>query len=107
MAAAKYDIQVEEQSTLSLALVYKDSNDALIDISSSALIMSIYDNDYSTGTTTTVTPTLATNGTDGAFNVVIPWSTLGGLNYNQGRYTISVGGDTILYGKFQIKQLPY
>jgi len=107
MAAAKYDIQVEEQSTLSLALVYKDANDVPIDISSSALIMSIYDNDYSTGNATTVTPALATDGTDGAFNIVIPWATVAGLNYNQGRYTISIAGDTILYGKFQIKQLPY
>lgn len=107
MAAAKYNIQVEEYSALSLALTYKDSNDTVIDISSSALVMSVYDNDRSIDDAITVTPTLTTDGTDGRFDVSVPWPTLSSLNYKQGRYTLTVGGDTILYGKLQIKELRY
>ena len=107
MAAAKYNIQVEEHSSLSLALTYKDNTDTVIDISSSALAMSVYDNDRSTDEAIAVTPVLTTDGTDGRFDVTIPWATLSALDYKQGRYIITVGGDTILYGKLQIKQLRY
>lgn len=107
MSAAKYNIKVEEHSSLSLALTYKDANGDAIDISSSALVMSVYDNDLSIDEAITVTPSFTTDGTDGRFDITMPWSQLDGLDYKQGRYTLSVGGDTILYGKLQIKQLRY
>ena len=107
MAAAKYNIQVEEHSSLSLALVYKDANDAVIDISTSALTMVIYDNDIEADTTFEPTPVLTTDGTDGAFGITVPWSDIDALPYKQGRYVIRVGGDAILYGKFQVKNLRY
>lgn len=107
MAAAKYNITVEEYSSLSLALVYKDSTNTPIDISTLALNMEVYDNDRSEASATAFTPTYTTDGTDGAFDVQIAWSLIDALPYNQGRYVITVGQDTILHGKFQVKQLRY
>ena len=107
MSAAKYNISVDEYSQLSLSITYKDSSDVVVDISGQVLAMSVYDNDRSADEATAVTPTFETDGSDGVFNVVIPWATLSGLNYRQGRYTISVGSEVILYGKLQIKQLRY
>lgn len=107
MAAAKFNIQVEEHSSLSLALVYKDASDTVIDISGQTLVMTIYDNDIEDGSATTVTPTLTTDGTDGAFEVAMPWSNVDALGFPQGRYILRINGDAVLYGKFQIKQLRY
>ena len=107
MAAAKYNIQVEEHSSLSLALVYKDATDTVIDISSLSLAMTIYDNDIEEDTAFLVTPTLATDGTDGAFQITMPWSSIDALGYQQGRYILRIAGDAVLYGKFQVKQLRY
>lgn len=107
MAAAKFNIQVEEHSSLSLALVYKDATDTVIDISGQTLAMTIYDNDIEEATAFAVTPTVTTDGTDGAFGVAIPWSDINALGYTQGRYLLRINGDAVLYGKFQVKQLRY
>jgi len=107
MSAAKYNISVDEYSALSLSITYKDANDVAVDISGQTLAMSVYDNDRSTDEATAVTPTFETDGTDGIINIAIPWSTLNTFDYRQGRYTITVGANVILYGKLQIKQLRY
>jgi hypothetical protein len=98
MSAAKYNISVDEYSELSLSITYKDADDVAV---------SVYDNDRSTDEATAVTPTFETDGSDGIINISIPWSTLNTFDYRQGRYTITVGTNVILYGKLQIKQLRY
>lgn len=107
MSAAKYNIAAEEYSALSLSITYKDSDNVAVDISGQTLAMSVYDNDASTDEATAIVPTFETDGTDGIFNIAIPWTQLQNLNYRQGRYTVNLGDTVILYGKLQIKQLRY
>lgn len=107
MAAARYNIQVEEYSDLSLTITYKDSSDNPIDISTSTLEFELFDNDRSIADATNATVTLTTDGTDGQMDIDATWATLDLLDYKQGRYTLKVDGTVILYGKLQIKQLRY
>lgn len=109
MAAAKYDIQVEEGAGLSLALVYKDENGTPIDISGATITMSITDNSND-DTSDDFAGAFVTDGTDGAFTVLINSSAIDALEFVNGRYLISLSGSVVadlIYGKFQVKQLPY
>jgi hypothetical protein len=108
MAAAKYDIITEENATVSLSMVYKDSAGTPIDISSGGVpVFSITDNANDI-VADTVNATFDTDGTDGAFSLSINWATIDGWGFPNGKYTITIGsGDTILYGKFQVKALRY
>ena len=109
MAAAKYDIQVEEGAGLSLALVYKDETGTPIDISGATITMSITDNSND-DTSDDFAGAFVTDGTDGAFTVIIASTAIDALAFTNGRYLISLSGSVIadlIYGKFQVKQLPY
>lgn len=109
MAAAKYDIQTETGAGLSLALVYKDQNDAVIDISGATITMKVTDNVFDE-TADSFPGTFTTDGTDGAFNIQLTATSVDGLAFRNGRYVIELTGApevTLLYGKFQVKRLKY
>ena len=109
MAAAKYDIKTEEGAGLSLSLVYKNDAGTPIDISGATISLDITDNVFD-DTADSFPGAFVTDGTDGAFTIVVAAASIDALTFPQGRYIIKLTGSpevTLLYGKFQVKPLPY
>lgn len=109
MAAAKYDIIIQEGASLALTLVYKDSAGTPIDISGSTSSIDIIDNALDS-VADTFAGSFTTDGTDGSFEIALTAAQVSALGFANGRYTISLAGspaDTLLYGKFLVKPLKY
>lgn len=110
MSAAKYDLIISEGHGLSLSLVYKDNDGNVFDISSKTPRIRITDNAYD-DVTDSFDGTLATDGTDGAFNITIASGTVDNFGFRDGRFVIELveGAASIqlVYGKLKIKELKY
>ena len=108
MAAAKYNIIVEEAASLSLSCVYKDSAGTPISLVGSTADIVLIDN-ADDATPTTISCTL-TDPVNGAFDATMTAAQITALGFLSGRYTIELSGainDTLLYGKFQVRPLKY
>ena len=108
MAAARYNIIVEEAASLSLACAYKDDVGAAISLAGTTVDIVLIDNaDDSTPTTINCTITDSING---LFEVTLTAAQIVALGFLSGRYTVELTGvinDTILVGKFQVRPLKY
>lgn len=109
MSAANYDIITQEGAGLSLTLVYKDDAGTPIDISTYAPQINVTDNAQD-DTADTYVGAFVTDGTDGAFNITITPAQVETWLFRNGRYTIeldAVSGLVLVYGKLQVRNLPY
>lgn len=113
MAASQYNFNIEQGSSFRLALIYKDTNGDVIDLTGycARLTMRVGSEEYK------VFSTLETNyseykftidGPQGAINLLIPASSTNDYNFSSAKYDLELQSPQDLYiggGKYTIRVL--
>jgi hypothetical protein len=102
MAASKYDFPIEQGSSFRLAIVYKDKDNIIVDITNwcARLIWKTNNNTTQIFTTENNDPTLydfSIDGPNGKITLLLPASTTNNFNFNIAKYDLELLSDDELY----------
>ena len=93
MAAADYDLLIEQGATFDLSIVWKDNEDNPIDISGYSARMQIrktYDSDPVISLTSDSDGGIVLGGVDGTINIAIDAEATEGIEIRRGRYDLEL-----------------
>lgn len=114
MAASKYDFPIEKGSSFRLAIVYKDKNNNIVDISDwcARLIWITNTGVTQIFSTENNDPTLydfTIDGLNGKVTLLLPASTTNNFNFSSAKYDLELQSDDDLYtgGGKQITRILY
>jgi hypothetical protein len=102
MAASKYDFPIEQGSSFRLAIVYKDKDNVIVDITNwcARLIWKTNNNTTQIFTTENNDPTLydfSIDGPNGKITLLLPASITNNFNFNIAKYDLELLSDDELY----------
>jgi hypothetical protein len=102
MAASKYDFTIEQGSSFRLALVYKDKNNNIVDITDwcARLTWTTDSGVTQIFTTENSDPTLysfSIDGINGKITLLIPANTTNSFGFNMAKYDLELQSDDDLY----------
>lgn len=114
MAAKKYDFSIEQGTSFRLALIYKDKNKNIIDISNycARLIWTTDTGITQVFTTDNTDPSLynfSIDGTEGKIILMLPASITNSFNFAIAKYDLELRSDSDLYtgGGKEVSRLLY
>jgi hypothetical protein len=101
MAAAKYDFDIEQGSSFTIAFTYKDSTNTPVNINNwcARLLLTTSDNQtitYSSGNTTSQY-NMSINGATGQIMLMLPAATTNAFTFKSAKYDLELESDDGLY----------
>ena len=102
MSAAQYDFEIEQGSSFSMSIVYKDSNGSIIDISDWCARISWKTNTNTVSTFSSLNVDysdykLTIDGPNGTINLLFPATTTNGFDFTSAKYDLELQSDEDLY----------
>lgn len=113
MSAKQYDFSIEQGSSFRLALIYKDENNNIIDLTGycARLILKVAGNEYKTFNSLNADYTeykFTIDGPQGALNLLIPATSTNNYTFSSAKYDLELQSPQDLYsggGKYTIRVL--
>lgn len=113
MSASKYDFPIEQGSSFRLAIIYKDKNKQVVDISNWCARLTWTTNSGNTQIFTTENTDLSLysfsiDGPNGKLTLLLPASTTNNFNFSTAKYDLELQSDEEIYsggGKYTARIL--
>lgn len=113
MSASKYDFSIEQGSSFRLAIVYKDKDNNIVDITDWCARLTWKTNTgltqvFNSDNIDTSSYSFSIDGPEGKITLLLPSSTTNNFNFGTARYDLELGSDEDLYaggGKYTTRIL--
>lgn len=103
MAAAEYNFNIDQGSSHTISFIYKDSSNAVVDITNwcARIVMTTSDNQiitYNSGTTNSEYKMIL-DGPNGKITLLLPAVTTNNFTFKTAKYDLELESDDILYSE--------